>query len=123
MICSMCTGGGSLLKGRWRGSITLTPSPGTNHSFPSADLAAAAVVAGTGRVASHSIRGVENRGRDGLLRIAIQASNSCRAIRTRPQDMYKPDRMIVILQSPVNGVAGQSVPAGERGNAAVPDHG
>ena len=39
MICSICTGGGSLLNGRCRGSTTLTPSPGRNQILPSVDLA------------------------------------------------------------------------------------
>src|SRR5215470_1731232 len=39
MTCSTCTGGGSLLNGRWRGSRTLTPSTDTNQSLPSEDLA------------------------------------------------------------------------------------
>ena len=39
VIFSICTGGGSLLKGRWCGSTTLIPSGALNHSFPSGDLA------------------------------------------------------------------------------------
>ena len=39
MICSMWTGGGSLLTARWRGSMTLTPPFRTNHNLPSDDFA------------------------------------------------------------------------------------
>ena len=42
-----------------------------------------------------------------------QASNSERAIRTRPQAMYNQKRMIVVFHDRINGIAGQAIPAGK----------
>ena len=38
VICSICTGGGSVLVSIRDGSIKLSVSPFTNHIFPSDDL-------------------------------------------------------------------------------------
>src|SRR6266481_5216366 len=84
----MCTGGGCLLKGRWRGSTTLTPSAGRNHNLPSADLATSGlywVVRARLLTPSELSKTVA-----WIVRFesATHASNSVRAILTRPQAIY-----------------------------------
>src|SRR5271165_732348 len=85
----MCTGGGSLLKGRCPGSTICTPSPVANHSLPSVDLATrgpysldADERSLTPSAASQTVVTTLRLGS------AIHASNSVRAIRTRPQAVY-----------------------------------
>src|SRR6266852_6456192 len=88
----MCTGGGSLLKGRCRGSTTLTPSQGRNHSFPSADFATRGLKplsetwlltpSELSKTVAWIVRFVS------LSTAVAQASNSERVIRTNPQVMF-----------------------------------
>ena len=40
-------------------------------------------------------------------------------MRTKPQAMYSQNGMVVVFHHPVNRIAGQSVPAGKRGDTAV----
>src|SRR5260370_32187041 len=87
----MCTGGGSLLKGRWLGSTTLTPPQGEIHSFPSADFATRGlkplsekwllIPSELSKTVAWIVRFVS------LSTAAAQASNSGRVIRTNPQGM------------------------------------
>src|SRR5271166_3601970 len=88
MICSMCTGGGSLLNGRCRGSMKLTPSGGENHIFPSGDLATNRLwLPARARILTPSELSktvVWTRRFESL----THAFNSERLIRTRPQAMY-----------------------------------
>src|SRR6266446_3905718 len=86
----MCTGGGSLLSARWRGSMTLTPSMPVNHNFPSVDFAACGprvpapattlTPSELSKTVDLTIRVVSFLSTD-----AAQAFISERAIRTRPQ--------------------------------------
>src|SRR5262249_14801893 len=76
--------------------------------------------------APYSIGTVENRRLDGPGRIFIFVHccspsvhlGSCKAHQAAGHK--QPKRMVVVLDHPVNCVAGQSVLAGQRGNAAVP---
>src|SRR5208337_1268557 len=84
----MYTGGGILLNGRWCGSRTLTPSPDTNQIFPSLDLPTRglrAPVSATNLTPSELPKTVLWIVRFGFV---SHASNSGRAMRTRPQARY-----------------------------------
>ena len=88
MTISIRTGGGSVLKARWRGSTTLTPSPCANHSFPSRDLVALGPYLPTTallRTPSELSNTVVSTVRFELL---THASSSECAIRTRPHAVY-----------------------------------
>ena len=99
--------------------MTLTPSRGKNHNLPSADLATRGVVPLvnewllTPSELSNTVAWIVRFGS------AAHASNSGRAIRTRPQAMYSPERMEIVFHHPLNGIAGQSILAGKRGNTTV----
>src|SRR5262245_2329424 len=89
----MCTGGGSLLNGRWRGSTTLTPSGDGNHNLPSVDLVDGGKwPAATPRLLTPSELSKTVAWTVGFVRLAvstavIQASSSDRGMRTSPQGM------------------------------------
>src|SRR6266404_3090245 len=94
MNCSTCTGGGSLLKGRWLGSMTLTPSQGRNHNFPSEDLATcgkkwpieARLL--TPSELSKTVTWIVGFASLSRSTAVAQASNSVLAMRTRPHAVY-----------------------------------
>src|SRR5271165_3797925 len=84
----MYTGGGILLNGRWCGSRTLTPSPDTNQIFPSLDLPTCglrAPVSATSLTPSELPKTMVWIVPFGFV---SHASNSGRAMRTRPQAIY-----------------------------------
>ncbi len=76
-------------------------------------------VAATDRTAQHSIRTIENRGPNAPLGIDDPR------VQLRPLDAHQatghvqPKRVVVVLPSPVNAIAGQSVLAGQRGDATA----
>src|SRR5262245_57037494 len=90
----MCTGGGSLLKGRWRGSTTLTPSIGKNHNFPSEVLATCGLKCPlSGRLLTPSELSNTVAWMVRLVSLfwstaALQASSSARATHTSPHAVY-----------------------------------
>ena len=116
----MCTGGGSLLNGRCRGSMTLTPSGAENHIFPSGDLVTYRTC---GCHDGHNSITPSELSKTVVWTVRFesltQASNSERAIRTTPQAHVQPEGMIVVFDHPLNGVAGQAVLAGKSRDAAV----
>ena len=79
------------------------------------------VIAAREPMAAHSVGTVENRRLDRLLWMGGPGVQLRPANAHQATGQIQPDRMGVILHHPVNRIAGQSVLAGERENAAVFD--
>ena len=99
--------------------MTLTPSPGRNHIFPSADLAGPVAVIPeiilTPSALSKTAAVDRLPGIDGPC-IQIPAGNP-----QQPHARVQPEEVAVILHDPLNDVARQSVPVGKREDLAVFD--
>src|ERR1051326_9593093 len=90
MNCSTCTCGGRLLKERWFGSTTFTPSSPQNHNLPSADLATSGLkwelleMLLTPSELSKTTIWIDGLAALSLSTAVIQESNSCWVMRIRP---------------------------------------
>ncbi len=100
MSCSICTGGGRLLKERCFGSTKLTPpSPNKNHSLPSVAFATCGLkwfAVARLRTPSEISKTVSRTIACALTSLSIataQASSSLRATRNRPQGVYNQNEL------------------------------
>ena len=99
--------------------MTLTPSGGENHIFPSGDLVTNRLWLASKGTSPHSVGAVENRGLDAPLRIAHPGIQLGTRNPHQAAGHVQPERMIVVFDDRINGIAGQAVPAGKSRDAAI----